>query len=571
MGPGRMTISGGREHTARRSLAARPLLAIVLLVAAAFAAGGCGASADTAGAEDAPKQRGGTVTIGMDQEPQCLNVKIQCGSMAASSMIAASLFDGLLDVDANGDYAPKIATDVPTRENGAVKETPDGGMTVTMHMRPEARWSDGRPVTCDDVVFNWATTMDERWQIVSRKGWDLVSDVRCTDRLTPVFVFKERYAPYLSLVSAGPLPKHVLDGKDFNKFFNDVIPIASGPFLLDHWDRSVEVVLKRNPKYWDAGTDARPWIDKIRYVFVADTNTLKIQLRTGEVDIISPPPDSTLQEELEGFPRGDFQSEPGIYWEHIAFNNAKAPTNDVDVRKAIAHAIDRDQITDVVLKGQVERLDSTLLPAKKEYYIPAWAETTYDPDKVAKHLEAAGYEKDGQYYAKDGEPLTVNFKSTAGNDLRLKVAQLLQQRLKANGIKMEIALEPPNVFFGQSTPQGNFHMALWSWSSGIDPSQETMFSCDQIPSEANDFGGQNNYRYCNETVSDLIAKSNVTTSQPERERLTHEIQTLMVEDMPLLPLFQRPETLAYTDRMQGMDNNPLGGVVWNAADWAVAK
>ena len=151
------------------------------------------------------------------------------------------------------------------------------------------------------------------------------------------------------------------------------------------------------------------------------------------------------------------------------------------------------------------------------------------------------------------------------------MAQLLQQRLKANGIKMDIALEPPNVFFGQSTPNGSFGMALWAWSSGIDPSQETMFPCDQIPSEANDFAGQNNYRYCNEKVSALIAKANVTVDQAERIKMTHEIQTLMAADMPMLPLFQRPETLAYTDRTIGMDSNPLGGLVWNAADWAVAK
>lgn len=558
MGPGRTTIF--RRLTAY----ALALMALALVVS------GCGGSADSAAADpDAPKQHGGSVTIGMDQEPACLNSKIQCGSMAATSMISASLFDGLLMVDAEGNYAPQIASEVPTKENGAVKDTADGGMTVTMHLKPEARWSDGHPITCEDVAFNWSTTMDERWQIVSRKGWELISDVQCPDPLTAVFVFKERYAPYLGLVGAGPLPKHVLDGKDFNKYFNDAIPIASGPFMLKKWNRAVDVQLKRNPKYWDAGNDDRPFLDTIRYVFVADTNTLKIQLRTGEVDVISPPPDSTLKEELEGFPRGDFQIEPDIYWEQIAFNNAKAPTNDINVRKAIAYSIDRDQITDVVLKKQVKRLDSTLLPAKKEYYVPAWKDVKYDPKEAAAFLEKSGYKRNGQYYEKGGKPLTVLFKSTAGNNLRLKVAQLLQQRLKANGIKMDIALEPPNVFFGQSTPQGNYQMALWAWSSGIDPSQETMFPCDQIPSEANEFSGQNNYRYCNKRVSELIAKGNVTTDKAERIAITHEIQTLMAADMPLLPLFQRPATLAYTDRIQGMDSNPLGGLVWNAADWAV--
>jgi peptide/nickel transport system substrate-binding protein len=548
----------------------RTNITALLLVIAAIALSGCGSSADSAAADpNAPKQHGGTITVGMDQEPQCLNSKIQCGSMAATTMINDSLFDGLLAIDKDGNYTPRIATEIPTRENGAVVETPDGGMTVTMHLKPDVNWSDGQPVTCDDVAFNWSTTMDDRWQVVSRKGWELISEVQCPDRLTVVFVFSERYAPYLGLVGAAPLPRHVLEGKDFNKYFNESIPISSGPFLFDHWDRAVEVVLKRNPNYWDAGADDRPWLDRIRYVFVADTNTLKIQLRTGEVDIIAPPPDSTLKEELESFPRGEFQIEPGIYWEQIAFNNAKAPTNDINVRMAIAHAIDRDEITDVVLKKQVKRLDSTLLPAKKEYYIPAWENVNYDEAKVKEFLEKAGYERSGQYYTKGGKTLKVDFKSTAGNNLRLKVAQLLQQKLKKNGIMMTITLEPPNVFFGQSTVQGNYGMGLWAWSSGIDPSQETMFPCDQIPSEANDYSGQNNYRYCNEEVSRLIKEGNVTTDLQKRIQITHRIQTLMAADMPLLPLFQRPETLAYTDRSQGLDNNPLGGLVWNAADWAV--
>lgn len=568
MGPGRTSTSSGGSL---RAAACRLALLAGLLLAAALLATGCGSSAETAAADpDAPKQHGGSLTIGMDQEPQCLNKMIQCGSMAATSMIMDSIFEAMLTVDAKGDFAPALAVEVPTRENGLVVER-GAGMEVTLHIDDAAVWSDGTPITCDDVRFRWETIMDERWMIISRKGWELIDDVRCPDRQTVVYRFRERYAPYLELVGAAPMPKHVLDGKDFNTFFSNTIPIASGPFRFERWDRSVEVVLRRNEKYWAAGKDDKPYLDTIRYVFVADTNTLKIQLRTGEVDVISPPPDSTLEDELKTFPRGKFQIEPGIYWEQIAFNVGKAPTNDPNVRHAIARSIDREQIAKVVLKGQVDVLQSTLLPAKEEYYVPAWEGVKPDPKEAARLLEKSGYAKQGQYYVKGGKPLTVVFKSTAGNNLRLKVAQLLQQRLKANGIRMEIALEPPNVFFGQSTVQGSYDMALWAWSSGIDPSQVSLFSCDSIPSEANEYSGQNNYRYCNERVDELLRQADVTTSVAERAKLVHEVQTRMAADMPMLPLFQRPDTLAYTDRAQGMDVNPIGGLVWNVADWAVAK
>lgn len=567
MGPGRTSNSSAQSM---RAFAARLTLIASLLLAAALLAGGCGSSAESAAAEDgAPRDHGGSLTIGMDQEPQCLNNMIACGSMAATTMIVDSIFEGVLLVDAKGDYTTGLGMEVPTKENGAVVETAGGGMTVTVKLNPNAKWSDGKPITCDDIRFRWEIQLDERWMIISRKGWELIKDVECLDRLTARYVWTERYAPYLGIVAAAPLPKHVLDGKDFNTFMSNGIPVASGPYQFREWNRSVDIVLERNPNYWNAGKDDRPYLDTIRYVFVADTNTLKIQLRTGEVDITSPPPDSTLKEELETFPRGKFQIEPGIYWEQIAFNVGKAPTNDPNVRHAIAASIDRVQIAKTVLKGQVDVLDSTLLPAKEEYYVPAWEGVKPDPKKATALLEKSGWKKSGQYFEKDGKPLTVVFKSTAGNNLRLKVAQLLQQRLKSNGIKMEIALEPPNVFFGQSTVQGAYDMALWAWSSGIDPDQASLFSCDSIPSEANEYSGQNNYRYCNEEVSALLKKAATTTAVAERAKLMHRIQHLMAADMPMLPLFQRPDTLAYTDRVQGMDVNPIGGLVWNVADWAV--
>jgi peptide/nickel transport system substrate-binding protein len=269
-------------------------------------------------------------------------------------------------------------------------------------------------------------------------------------------------------------------------------------------------------------------------------------------------------------PRSDFQSEPGAFWEQLAFNTANGPLKDVRVRQAIAYSIDRDQIAETVLKGQVKVLNSTILPAKEEYYVPAWEKYKAEPKKAQALLEEAGYERDGTYYAKDGKPLTVVFKSTAGNPLRLKVSQLLQQRLKANGIQMEIVLEPANVFFGQSTVQGAYDIGLWAWSSGVDPGQRTTFSCDSIPSEANENSGQNFYRYCNEDVTKWLEESEVTTSVDDRIALTKQIQEQMAEDMALLPLFQRPETIAYTNRVRGMESNPLGGLVWNVADWGVS-
>lgn len=565
MGPGRTTSN---ERATTRT--ARRLTSWAVLLLAVTALAGCGGQADTAAAdENAPKVKGGAITIGMDQQPSCLNTMLVCGGMAATTMVTSTVFDSFIGVDGEGERFPLMATEIPTTDNGGVVETDGGGMDVTVHIRPEARWSDGKPVTCADAKFTIDTILDDRWLIGSRIGYELVKDVSCPDAQTAVYHFKERYAPFLNVVGGAPLPKHALAGKDFNTFWNELITVGSGPFVFDHWSRSVEIVVKRNPNYWNAGKDALPWLSEINYKFIADTNTLKIQLRTGEVDLINPPPDSTLEAELKTFPRAGFQIEPGIYWEQLAFNTSRAPTNDPDVRQAIAFAVDRQELTDVVLRKQVGVLNSTLLEGQKDYFVPLWEDVKPDQEKVTQLLEKAGYKRNGTYFEKGGKPLTVKFKSTAGNNLRLKVAQVLQQNFKKFGINMVMALEPPEVFFGQSTVQGNFDIALWAWSSGTDPSQRTLFSCDQIPTEKNDYEGNNYYRYCNEEVTELLKKADVTPDVGERARMTKRVQELMRADMPILPIFQRPETIAYGNQVQGIDNSPLGGVAWNSFDWSV--
>lgn len=556
----------GRNSTHRAPLTR--LVAPLVMVALALLASGCGSSAETAGAEGAEPRSGGEVVLGMDQQPQCLNTLLVCGGMAATTMIWSVVFDDMYTIRPDGTYVTRMATEVPSVDNGRVKVA-DGGMTVSVTLRKGLTWSDGKPLTCDDVRFRWETTMDERWLIGSRLGWDLVEDIQCPTPTEIVWVFSEPYAPFLGLVSAAPLPRHALKGKDFNTYLNDALPVASGPYRFVRWNRSVDVVLERNPRYWNRGKEGKPYIDRLRYVFVPDTNTLKIQLRTGEVDWISPPPDTSLSQELETFPRSEFQVLAGSFWEQLAFNNAKFPTDDPAVRQALSYAVDREQLAKVVLRGQVDVLQSTLLPSVEQFYNPAWEMYSYEPAKVKAILAKAGWKRNGQYYEKNGRPLTVVLKSTAGNALRMKTVQVLQQGWKENGIKAEILLEAPEVFFGQTTVQGAYHIGLWAWSSSPDPTQQSLFSCDQIPTRANDYEGTNNYRYCNQQVTKLLQQADVTPDVDARAKLLREAQRLMAIDAPLLPLFQRPDTVAYGGRLHGIENNPLGGQLWNVDGWWV--
>jgi peptide/nickel transport system substrate-binding protein len=546
-------------------------LCCALLVGAGALAAGCGSKVTTAeGASDAnagPVKRGGTVTIGEEQEPQCLNMKIACGNMAVADDMYTPMYDPLIGVDDKQQYAPVLATRVPSTANGDVADTPSGGMDVKVSIRPEARWSDLRPITCEDLRFTWKLYMDDRWQIVARTGWELLDDVECVDQRTAIYHFSKPYALFLAMFTLAPLPKHALHGKDFNSYLNERQPVTSGPFLFDHWTRNVEIVLKRNPHYWNAGPDKKPYIDKLRFVFVASTETLKIQLRTGEVDIVNPPPDSTLREELEHTPRIGFQIAPDTTWEHVSYNARKWPTNDVAVRQAISYSIDRQQITDVVLKRQAKVIDSPLLPQQGEYYNPAFAKYKVSNAKARQILEKAGWKRTGTYYSKNGKPLVVTFKSTAANQLRQKVGQLMQQSLKRSGIKAELGFEEPSVFFSQTTLQGNFNMAIWGTTSGLDANLRTLFSCDMIPTKANKYSGSNTDFWCNQHVTDLLKQGEVEPDVAKRQKLYREVQDVLADEAPVLPLFQRPATIAYNEHLHGIHVNPFAGRTWNAKDW----
>jgi peptide/nickel transport system substrate-binding protein len=413
--------------------------------------------------------------------------------------------------------------------------------------------------------------MDERWLVGGRLGWDKIKSVDCSNPKLIVTHWMEPYAPFLRIMSAAPLPAHELRGKDFNKFWNDRVTVSNGAFKFDHWSRSVEYVLKRDPNYWNAGKNDLPYLDTLTYRFVKDTNTMKIQLRTGEVDWINPPPDTSLIDELKTFPRSSFQSIPGGYWEHIAFQTKRPPLDNVNVRRGIAFAIDRKQLTDVVLRGQTEPLDSPLLPAAKDYYEPVFKDFVYDEKQVAENLTKAGYKRDGQWWTKDGKPLTIVFKSTAGNALRMKVAQVLQQAFKHNGIKMEIALELPAVFFGQSTIGGKYDLAEWAWSSDVDPTQTGLFACDQIPSSKNKFEGSNYYQWCNAKATAALHEADRSPDTATRAAQLKIAQEVLAQEVPLLPLYQRPDTVAYSNRLHGIRNNPLGGQLWNPYDWWVSE
>ncbi|MCW2955815.1 MAG: extracellular solute-binding protein family 5, partial [Thermoleophilia bacterium] len=360
-----------RAHTRAGALAgpdSRAVLRLLphalLLLLVALAAGGCGDDVGTAdaAADDQPR-RGGTAWMETAQEPPTLNWYLAAGGMSITDVLTTPLKSTWVVLDDHGAWQPLLATTVPTLANGGVRELPGGGMDIRFAIEPAAVWSDGVPITCADLQFTARTLQDPRWKIGSRIGWQLVERVECADPRSVRIVLREHHAPYLvNLLNTAPLPRHTLARADFDTVWNNRITVSSGPYVFAGWERGDRLTLTRNRRWWRAGPEGKPYIDRIVTRFAPDASTMKLDLRMEDADLIGLAPDTNLPAELASIPTASFDVRPGAGWENLTFNTGRFPFDDPRVRRAAAYAIDRDVLDDVVLRGQVPRLDSTLLP-----------------------------------------------------------------------------------------------------------------------------------------------------------------------------------------------------------------
>jgi peptide/nickel transport system substrate-binding protein len=522
-------------------------LAGAALLGVAGCGGGGGQQGNGGGQSGGGGGGGGTtLTIGYDQEPAILNQYLVGGDLAATQDMTAGILQSPLQIMPDLSFQPWLTDGEPK----VVSKSP---LTIEYKLKEGLTWSDGKPLTSADARFTYDMVMEKKNKILSRLGWEDIQKFETPDKQTVRFTFKKDkpFAPWKTLLggqSTQILPKHIYEGKDFNTAANNEI-VGSGPYKLQSWNKGQSITLVPNENYWGR----KPAFEQITFRFIPDTNTLNTSLQSGEVDFIRPPTDIGLLEKLKSFDGVKVDSKAGTVWEHIAFNTEKV--DNLNLRKAIAYGINRKQVVDEILKGQVSPLQSVLVPDQEPYYTPAWDNYNYDPNK-AKQL--------AQQAKSEGADTTITFSTTSDNKLRETLQQIVQQQLKDVGITVKIKNTAAQTFFGKWTPEGTFEMGEWAWLANPDPSITTLFASDQIPPD-----GQNYYRYKNQRFTELLKKSDQTVDVNQRADLLRQAQDIMAQDLPLIPMYQRPEIYAYKENLNGPQVNPtLAGPFWNIGDWS---
>jgi peptide/nickel transport system substrate-binding protein len=531
--------------------------AIVVSLLAVSGAGGAGAQT--------PK-RGGTVVIaGPAFEPSCLNPLVEsCGIPGPLDLGLSEVLAGAFTVTPNGTFRTNLISRAEI-----VSRQP---FTLVYHIRSEAHWSDGVPLTASDFVFT--RQMIRKQHLV----FDLVNNVRSVRKLDAKTFRVVLRAPFSDwrLLFDLVLPRHALAGEDVEGIWRDTIDnprtgerIGSGPFLIGSWERGRQLTLVRNPRYWGPHTAN---VDRIVLRFLPAGEDAAEALRRGEVDMINPS-SRVLQSAALDLLR---QREPGIRVLRVASSSTEHFDIRIGsgghpalksrlVRQALAYGIDRVEIARTIGKLFLESeaalapLDSVVFLGNSPYYEPSWKGYRYRPARARRLLEQAGCHRgpDG-IYSCGGSRLSLRFMTNAGIEYREGVIELAQRELRQAGVEVRPVYLATLDALITALERGEFDLALFSWNLGASTVPSPIFEC-QAP---NNFTG-----YCDRLVTRDLVQATRMIDDNRRVRQLTRIDARLAKGVPVIPLFQNKSLFAFRASIRGIVPNGVGLFTWNAENW----
>ena len=568
-------VWGLREATLRISglgKAAAIASFLVVLVTAGF----------TAPAKAAREQ----LVIGITQFPASFHPNID--SMLAKTYILSLTRRPLTVYDKNWRLICMLCVTLPTIENGlAVPErTPDGkrGIAVTYTIRSDANWGDGTPVTTKDVVFTWKVGKHKKTGVSNIELYRSLYKIDVKDPKTFTLHFDKLTFQYNAINGFNLIPAH-LDEDNFadpvayknrTAFDTDTTNegLYYGPYLVAKVVIGSHVVLEPNPTWWGK----KPHFKRIVVQVIPNTAALEANLLSGNIDMIAGELGFTIDQAIsfEKRQRGKFNViyKPGLIYEHLDLNLDNPILKDIRVRRALILGIDRNAISQKLFAGRQPVAHTSVNPLDWVYAddIPKYA---YDPKKAARLLNEAGWtiRKRGIRYNKNGDRLTLDLMSTAGNRSRELVEQVLQSQWKALGISIRIKNEPARVFFGQTVTERKFTgLAMFAWISAPEGVPRTTLHSAHIPHKDNNFAGQNYTGFRNAEMDELLEAIEVELDRTKRARLWRRLQDIYATELPVIPLYFRAEPYILPKWLTGVE--PTGhqdpSTLW-VENWGVRE
>ena len=534
----------------------RRFVAVFLVALFAVSLSGCSKSGMGSGSSD-------QLTLALPINPQQLNAILAQNTV--ESFVDGLVFSLLVSHDDKGNQIPDLASVVPTMANGGISKD---GLTITYHLRKDAKWHDGQPVTSKDVKFTWQAIMNPANNVVSHTGYKEIASIDTPDASTVVMHYKHIFPPAVDTVfgeSDTPfrvLPEHLL-GKypNINQVPFNAAPIGSGPYKFARWLRSDRIVLTANEQYFRGAPKIKELVLKI----IPDGNTTESQLRTDEADLgleITGPTYNSLKSD----PKVAVQLALSPTYVGAIFNTKRSPLDDLRVRRAIAMAIDRETIvrTDTYGTGKLGIAD---LSPFSWAYDSSIAPIPFDVAQAKSLLSQAGWSAgpDGTL-EKGGHRLALQFAYGQGSALARNVAVQVQEMLKGVGIAVELKSYDYAVFYaaaqsGGILNGGKYDVAFYSWVMGADPDNSSSWTCAAVPPN-----GNNVTQYCNPQMEAAQRDALATFDREKRKAAYAKIEQNLVDNVPAVFFYYQPLRYAHIPQLKNFLPNGISEG-WNAQEW----
>lgn len=552
------------------------LAALVAIAACAAPSGGPGLAARDSELLVAPKR----LTIAI------LGIAKTLSSAADGAAVASTpgvpdlerMVNPGLTISQLGARVPILADAAPSVENGQWRVFPDGSMETTWKIRPGVRWHDGQAFSSEDILFTAEVIQDPELQIFRDAAFASVDIVRAPDLQTVLVTWKRPYILADSLFGA-PMPKHVLERpyRENKATFSDVSYwtrdfIGAGAYRLDQWSEGSGMLLKANDGY----ILGRPKIDEIEVRFIPDSNTLAANVLAGTVDLTIGRSLSLDSATKVGEQWREGVVDPGALDGWIALYpqaiNPNPPVMlDVRFRRALVHAIDRQQIGDALMLGFTSVAHSPVAPGQPEY--PAVegsvARYEYDVRRATQIIEDLGFTKgsDGMFKDRTNQTLTVHTQSSVGNDLQVKALYAVDDYWQRLGLAVEPDVVPAQARTDRARRSGRPGYEVQK--QGASVTGFASYHGRERPLPENNYVGNNRARYQHDELDALIDRYLVTVPRGERLDIVRGIVRHMTEQLNVAGLIYDSNPILVGHRVQGAIVPQQGVAIGIVHQWVV--
>jgi peptide/nickel transport system substrate-binding protein len=459
-------------------------------------------------------------------------------------------------------FEPLIERDLDTLQwRGVLAEkwtVSEDGRTVTFHLDPRAKFSDGQPVTADDVVFAFDQIRNPEIDCAQSASYyeDCEKCEKVDDR-TVRFLWRKVY--YKSLEVSGStqvLPKHVYGGMT-PKTFNDVVKeplVGTGTYVLKRWTTGQSIVLERNPNYWRQPLA----FDKIVYRIIQEEQPQVQAFLSGELDDLPVTPEWWEKLKARDDAGKAFMmyryNVPGGGYTYIAWNNARPLFSDKRVRRAMTMLINREELVARLMKG-IGTVTSGPFWIKSPQYDASIQPWPYDPAAAKALLKESGWEDrngDGWLDNAQGEKFAFEFTAVAGAQLGRDIVRLAGEGFRTAGIDMNTRFIEWSVFTTKLDNR-DYDAIMLGWTGAIEDDPYQIWHSSQVPNR-----GSNHVGFKNAEADRLIEEARVTLDTEKRNALYHQFHRILHEEQPYTFMWARDSLHVIASRVRNVTVHKLG-------------